>query len=343
MIRLANSRALNPELTLALDFVSYPPPVVVIAGAARALTFLLLSFLCVNSPPVQAQAAAPTRTELRSAISNLYEAPLCCSITAQQFAEDPQATRNGNSTPAVTDWDGLRRDTWYFMGAQLVSLAVIYTLPEDVSGWSDEQKDEFGFSKWKENVSSPQIDEDDFVINYVLHPYWGAAYYVRARERGFGKLNSFWYSVFLSTFYEAGPEAMFEKPSIQDLIVTPVFGAWLGEYFMSLRSDIRTRSPGRGNRSRSDNWLWYLTDPLDLVTVGVNRLFGRESELSFSPVVGTVNRLTANGSWLPASQRIRAGIGYPMTLSGLPTHSTLYRGDRMASDKVAGFSFSISW
>ena len=45
----------------------------------------------------------------------------------------------------------------------------------------------------------------------MSHPYWGATYYIRARERGFGKLASFGYSLVLSTLYEYGPEAFFEE------------------------------------------------------------------------------------------------------------------------------------
>lgn len=26
--------------------------------------------------------------------------------------------------------------------------------------------------------------------NYILHPYWGAAYYIRARERGFERMSA---------------------------------------------------------------------------------------------------------------------------------------------------------
>jgi O-acetylhomoserine/O-acetylserine sulfhydrylase len=70
----------------------------------------------------------------------------------------------------------------------------------------------------------------------------------RARERGFDERASFWYSFAMSTAYEFGAEALFEQPSIQDLIVTPVGGVILGEYFIRLRARIgATLRTGRGN------------------------------------------------------------------------------------------------
>jgi len=308
---------------------------------AKVWFHLLLFFLCLTlnllaAYPASAQSPdrKPTRDEVFRAVSDYYPSQACCLGSIGKFSEEQPILQANNAVPAAQDWEGLKRDTWYFMGAQLASLAVIYALPEDVSGWSDEQKEDFSLSKWRENVSNPQIDSDHFVINYVLHPYWGAAYYVRARERGYGKLDSFWYSLFLSTFYEAGPEALFEEPSIQDLIVTPVFGAWLGEYFMDWRSDIRQRTAARGYRSRRDNWLWYLTDPLDLLNTGVDRLFGRDAETSFSPLIGSVSP----ARWLETN-RPNSLLPSP----GLRNHSYAASQTNRETQRFAGFSFSISW
>jgi len=38
---------------------------------------------------------------------------------------------------------GIRRDTVYFLGLQFAAIGVIYVLPEDISGWSPEQKDNY--------------------------------------------------------------------------------------------------------------------------------------------------------------------------------------------------------
>jgi len=68
--------------------------------------------------------------------------------------------------------------------------------------------------------------------------------------------------VLLSTLFEFGVEAMFEEPSIQDLVVTPVFGSLLGVYFMRLRETVKQRNAGVTNVSTGDKVLMFATDPL---------------------------------------------------------------------------------
>lgn len=181
------------------------------------------------------------------------------------------------------DRAGLKRDTWYFLGYQAATIGILYMLPESVSSWSDEQKDGYSMSVWWDNVTNPQIDSDDFYINYLLHPYWGAAYFVRARERGYNNTESFWYSALLSSAYEFGAEALFEEPSIQDLIVTPVVGSLVGRYFMRVRGNIREREAALGYRSTKDKWLSVLTDPLGSLNRQIDKLFGWEAELQIRP------------------------------------------------------------
>lgn len=199
--------------------------------------------------------------------------------TLDEFDIHPQQWRD----PDIRDKDGLKRDTWYFFGYQWVTIGLLYMAPESVSGWSDEQKEEYDLSVWWDNVTHPQMDSDDFYINYILHPYWGAAYYVRAQERGYNARESFWYSVFLSSAYELGAEALFEEPSIQDLIVTPVVGSMLGHYFMRLRDGIHDREDKLGYRTTKDKWLMVLTDPLGALNRQVDKLTGQETRLEIRP------------------------------------------------------------
>ena len=157
-------------------------------------------------------------------------------------------------------------------------------MPEDISGWSNEQKDNYSISKWKDNVSNPQRDDDRWWINYTLHPYWGGAYYIRARERGLDRGQAFLYSTLLSTLFEYGAEALFEPPSYQDLIVTPLVGSLVGEFlFTPLRERIRARG---GEPSVTDKTLLVLTDPLGALNAKTDELFGVKTEMSlqFVPV-----------------------------------------------------------
>lgn len=180
---------------------------------------------------------------------------------------------------------GLKRDTYYFLGYQVASIGILYVMPESISSWSKEDKEQYSLSKWWDNVSNPTWDKDDFFLNYVTHPYWGAAYFVRARERGYTNWQSFWYSAMLSSMYEFGAEALFEPASIQDLIVTPVLGSLLGRYFVRVRENVDNRSIARGYTTTKDKWVLALTDPLGGINRQVNKWLGLETELQVRPFV----------------------------------------------------------
>ncbi len=191
-----------------------------------------------------------------------------------------QPERNDFDLP---DSDGLKRDTWYFLGYQWVTIGVLYVVPETISNWSDEQKQGDYLSRWRDNVTNPQFDSDDLYLNYLLHPYWGAAYFVRAKERGYSDTGAFWYSMLLSSIYEFGAEAMFEEVSIQDVIFTPMLGSMLGQYFMNVRRDIRQRDFELGHRRTRDKWVWVLTDPLGAINRRMDRLLGVDTRLQVLP------------------------------------------------------------
>lgn len=129
------------------------------------------------------------------------------------------------------DWNRLGKQTISVGILSLGTTAMLYVLPESFTNWDrDDIKDING--KWESNIKKgPVWDHDDAILNYVAHPYVGATYYVAARKSDFNEFDSFLYSFAMSTFFwECGVEAFAEVPSIQDLIVTPVFGSILGEY-----------------------------------------------------------------------------------------------------------------
>lgn len=194
----------------------------------------------------------------------------------------------------LPDSDGLKRDTWYFLAYQWVTIGVLYAAPETVSNWSDEDKQGDYLSRWESNVTNPQFDSDDLSLNFLLHPYWGATYFVRAKERGYSDTGAFWYSMLLSSIYEFGAEAMFEEVSIQDVIFTPMFGSMLGQYFMDVRREIRQRDFDRGYRRTRDKWVWVLTDPLGAINRQTDRLLGRETRLQILPYARSLRPENAN-------------------------------------------------
>jgi hypothetical protein len=78
------------------------------------------------------------------------------------------------------------------------------------------------------------------------------------------------YSALLSAIYEFGVECIFEKPSIQDLIVTPGIGSLLGAFVFE---------PWRNSIKRKPELQWYdhavliVTDPIGILSDGFEKIF----------------------------------------------------------------------
>lgn len=221
------------------------------------------------------------------------------------------------------DWVGLKRDTWYFVGYQVITVALLQALPEEDTHFD---RGSPNFSKWHDNVSNPVWDRDDYVVNYVLHPYWGAAYYIRGRERGLSRWQSLGYSVLLSTIYEFGAEAMFEPVSYQDLVITPLAGWLLAEYvFEPLRAPIKAKP--QEERDALDKTVLVLTDPLGALNALTDGLFGVQSQVALGPLVQ-----------MPP-------VGPPASALALAQERGAWAGpDRASARRVAwGLSLQLRW
>jgi hypothetical protein len=180
--------------------------------------------------------------------------------------------------PAEPDWDGLTDDTKLFLLYQVGVVGVLYLMPESISQWSSSEKSGNVFRKWDNNVNNLRKDKDQWVINFIGHPYFGAVYYVRARHRGFERGDSFWYGFIMSTIYEYGIEAVFEPASVQDMIFTPVGGAIMGEYFMAGRESIKRGIAERGYTRFRDKVGLFFTDPLGAINTKVKEWFNIKDE-----------------------------------------------------------------
>lgn len=191
-------------------------------------------------------------------------------------ASDEDAAHNSaGSAGSTADWNGVIRDVGMVLGTQVAAVGVTYTLPESFSSWTPEQKKN-GLKKYKRNFMNPVLDKDKFYVNYILHPYWGATYYIRGRERGLDQTSSFILSTVLSAMYEFGTECIAEKPSIQDLIITPGLGTLLGAYvFEPFRDIIKSKQELRWY----DHTALVLTDPLGVLSLGIEKLFGIQSTI----------------------------------------------------------------
>lgn len=233
-------------------------------------------FAATNGLVVGAAFAAST---LSPCLASEPTAEHSSKVEVHPVADAAAETPPASAEPPIADWSGLKHDTLYFLGYQAVVVAVLYALPDEQTRFD---KDNAGFNKWRDNVTNPVWDEDKFYLNYILHPYWGATYYIRGRERGLTRWQSFGYSALLSSLYEYGAEAFFEPVSYQDLIVTPLIGSLLGEFvFSPLRDSIRAK-PGGPNRL--DQAVLVLTDPLGAANELIDRLFGVQTQVSFAPM-----------------------------------------------------------
>jgi hypothetical protein len=132
-------------------------------------------------------------------------------------------------------------DTIYIQLYLVAAVGVLVLLPESISKWDmDEISKDPPVDKWHENVAAGAVvDHDEWAVNYIGHGIAGAFYYTMARNDGLTIVESTAYAAFLSAIWEYGYEAFAEKPSIQDLISTPLIGAILGEgmHWLELRID----------------------------------------------------------------------------------------------------------
>jgi len=173
------------------------------------------------------------------------------------------------------DSDRLWSQTKSIFGYGFGVIGVIALLPEDISNWDKEQG---LFNKWSDNVKAgPVWDRDNGPLNLIGHPYFGGVYYQVARKSGYRQWDSFMYSALMSTFYwEYGIEAFAEIPSIQDLVITPVLGWVYGEWAFTTEMDIRADNDEVFGSSILGSTALILLDPVDSLSIGVNRIFGKE-------------------------------------------------------------------
>ncbi|MBO9666170.1 MAG: DUF3943 domain-containing protein [Bdellovibrio sp.] len=161
--------------------------------------------------------------------------------------------------------------------AALGVAGALYMMPESVSKWDKSKMKNLG-KNWRENVSAgPHMDSDSWAINFIGHPYSGAAYYQVARHTGMGMMQSFGYSVLMSTFFwEFGVEAFAEQPSIQDLFFTPVFGSIFGEVFYRTEMKIRQNNGEVFGSKALGSALILLMNPMGSIADKINDAMGSD-------------------------------------------------------------------
>ena len=189
--------------------------------------------------------------------------------------------------PQFRDFRRLGYNSAMFFGATVVAFGVLWVMPESVTNWDkEEMKDKGIFWKWKENVKAgPVWDKDNWVLNWITHPYCGGIYYMTARSSGFTIIESFGYSAIMSTFFwEYGVEAFAEIPSIQDLIITPVIGSVMGEGFFYIKKSILRHDKKVLNSKFLGISSLFLIDPFNTILDGFGYKEKVKTQMNIAPV-----------------------------------------------------------
>ena len=174
-----------------------------------------------------------------------------------------------STTAKSKDWHHLWINTAALNGAFVGTLLVLQCLPEDATSWNRaELQDVPLHRRWHKHVikKGPEWDHDKFYFNYILHPYAGAVYFMAARSCGFNVWESFFYCSLISNVgWEFGIEAFMERPSYQDMLVTPIVGSLIGEWFYKLKRSIVKNGYRLHGSSVLGNIVAFFIDPVNEV------------------------------------------------------------------------------
>lgn len=194
------------------------------------------------------------------------------------------------------------------MGAGM--FGIIYALPESISKWDKSKGFVAMASKYEDNLKKgPVVDKDDWAVNFIGHPVSGAAYYTLVRHQGFSRMESFAFSVAMSTFFwEYGIEAFAEVPSIQDLIITPVIGSLMGEAFYQAQLKIDANGGKLLGSKALGTTATVLMNPAGALSKKINKMFDgkviKDASFSFT----TKNPIKHEIPGLPAKDHGYMGI-----------------------------------
>ncbi len=177
--------------------------------------------------------------------------------------------RNTSLTFSHPDWKRMWINAGVLTGCYVAALFVLEMLPEDATNWN---RAEFYhvplWTRWRKHVlrEGPEWDHDNPIFNFVLHPYSGAAYFMAARSCGFNFWGSLLFSTFISTVcWEFGIEAFMEQPSYQDIFVTPLVGAVMGEGFFRVKRYLVANDFQLFGSPVLGNIVAFLVDPVNEV------------------------------------------------------------------------------
>ena len=227
-------------------------------GAVCVILFVLASLV-----PVQAQLK---RDSLNLDSIVLSRKPVKMEIPKRLLSQINIYDMPYSMTASYPNWKRLWINTGALYTAGFVALGVLEMLPDSATNWNTEELRRTPWiQRWGNHVSKGMHwDGDNPIFNYILHPYGGAAYFMSARSQGFNFWQSTLYCFCISTFFwEYGIEAFMEIPSVQDMIITPVAGALIGECFYKVKRRIVADGYTLWGSSILGNVVAFLVDPVN--------------------------------------------------------------------------------
>lgn len=126
-------------------------------------------------------------------------------------------------------WKKVGRAELFIGGVELVGMTVLILLPKEVTKWSEDWAQDAWRNLKRSFSTTPVWDKDDWALNYIGHPIAGSYYYNALRSQNASRFHSFLFSTAQSFIWEYIIEGVAERPSAQDLFITPVVGSMLGE------------------------------------------------------------------------------------------------------------------
>lgn len=229
---------------------------------------------------------------------------LCFSLGKAETFINPSSHLETLKTPVYlpsSKWGYLGLSTTLIITGSLVGAGVLYLLPESVTKWNKEELRHLGSNYLRQIKKGPVVDQDEWWLNWITHPYWGAVYYLQTRRSGFNWAFSSFYSFLCSTlFWEYGLEAFAEVPSWQDLIVTPAIGALLGELFFLGINHIQNHDSKLLNSRFLGGLALFLLDPIGFII----------QDLKLGEAMGLKNKQEFHSFYFPKKDGISFMISY---------------------------------
>lgn len=246
-----------------------------------ALKYILPALMFAAPASALAQSDARIAVvEAETAIISLPQATVEETVLDTAFIAQIEPLRSKGTLPSiyalpysmrtnVPDWHRMWVNTGVYAGAFVGTLLVLECLPEDATTWNRAALQKtLAYERWFKNVfkRGPEWDHDNPIFNFVLHPYAGAVYFMAARSCGFNFYRSLLYSACISTIgWEFGIEACMERPSYQDLFITPLVGSAIGEMFYKLKRHIVNHGYRLCGSPVLGNVVAFIVDPVNEV------------------------------------------------------------------------------